>query len=95
MCYHGEEFDDTCRDARMLQDKIDNVKDHFEYVLEMIFSDKPLPREDLYSSLEEIASHLGMKMPVGDVKVQRSNNDLRMISHYLLNLQKTEQKELV
>lgn len=92
MCYHAEEFDDTCRDAKLLQSKLDNIQDHFEYVLEMIFSEKPLPREDLYSSLEEIANHLGIKMPAGDVKIQRSNNDLKLISHYLLNLQ---HKELV
>ncbi len=95
MCYHSDEYDDTCRDARELQYKIDSAKEHFEDVLDMVFSNKTLDKENLHRSLEEIASYLDIEMPEGFLKIQRSNHEIRLISHYLLNLQDTKQRELV
>lgn len=94
MCYHHDDFDETCRDAKKLQDKLDDVRDFFEGVLNVMYSKEPI-NQDFEVWLEEIAYKLDLKLPIAELQIQRRNNDLGLISHYLLNLQKIEHKELV
>ncbi len=94
MCYHGDEYDESCRDARELQNKLDNVTDFFEGVLKALYSKEALPK-DFELWVEEIASELKVKLPIAELQIQRKDRDLRLISHYLLNLQDTKQRELV
>lgn len=52
---------------------IDNIKDFFEGILEILYTPNNLNIHDLEYFLEQIGADLGMKIPSGKIQIRKSN----------------------
>lgn len=68
-----------------LEKKLENVTDFFEGVLDQLYGKEEFDKSHLENCLDEIANSLDVKMRTEDLVVERINDSVKTIAHFLSN----------
>ncbi len=72
MHFHKDPYYQTpCLDCEDTAKNIKELTEHFEALLDLAYSKDPFDEVDIEICLDEIAHYLGVKLPKGDIQLER------------------------